>query len=152
MISAHRPDILTTAARYHLDPYLLEAQVWVESSDNPFAFRYESSFYTTYLKAKPFWSAWGPLAACSYGLLQILFATAVEDGFAKRPEELFVPIIGLDAGAYHLRTLLDRLKGDPSAALASYNGGLVGNQHQPYRNQGYVDRVLNFRDRLTASP
>lgn len=150
MISTHRPDLLTIAARYQLDPRLLEAQVWVESSDNPFALRYEHAFYVRYLQGKPQWSAWGPLAACSYGLLQIVFATAVEDGFHGRPEDLFVPAIGLNAGALHFRKLLDHLGGDESAALAAYNGGLGGNQTPPYRNADYLSRVLAFRDRLTS--
>lgn len=149
MTSKYRLQIQSTAAHYQLDPLLLEAQVFEESADRADAFRYEPAFYERYRAGKLNWAPWGPLAACSYGLLQIIYATAVGEGFAGRPEALFDPVTNLLCGAHHLRTLLDRTGGNQDAALAAYNGGLTGNLAPPYRNAAYLARVLAFRDRLT---
>lgn len=137
------------AARYELDADLLEAQVLVESSGDPDAFRYEPGFFRSYVRDNPRAAAAhdGPLAACSYGLLQILLETARELGFAGSPAALFVPEAGLDWGARYLRTLVDWAGGDVERALCAYNGGRAGNVVKPYRNQVYADRVFAMRDR-----
>jgi hypothetical protein len=104
MKTTHRPLIDTVAARYALDADLLEAQVIIESSGQADAFRWEEGFYQHYILGKTLpYGDLGPLAACSYGLLQIMFAVAYELGFRGRPEELFVPAVGLDLGAKKLR-------------------------------------------------
>lgn len=124
MVSKHRDLIVRIAATYALDPRLLEAQVWTESSDDPFAFRHEKGFFERYLRhhpdAKGF--AWGPLAACSYGLLQILGETALELGYDDRPERLFIPQVSLSWGAKYLVRCRERAHGDPRGMLARYNG------------------------------
>lgn len=116
------------AAELHLPFDLLQAQVLQESSGYADAFRWEPAYYRHYIVGNPNAVAigYGPLAACSYGLLQILFETAVEQGFKGRPEELFDPLTGLRAGAQYLRALWDRLGGTDDVypqALAAYNGG-----------------------------
>ncbi len=113
------------ASTYQLDPDLLEAQVIVESSGDPTAFRYEPAFFKHYIVGNGLAKGlhFGPLAACSFGLLQILLETALEDGFEGRPEDLFQPQIGLDCGARRLRKLRDLAGGNPHAMLAAYNGG-----------------------------
>lgn len=117
--------IQQTAAAYGLDPDLLEAQVVLESSGKPDAFRWEPAFYETYIaqntEAKA--GAFGPYAACSQGLLQIMLETAMERGFADRPEQLFVDRIGLAWGAKQLQHLLTLTPSDYPLALARYNGG-----------------------------
>lgn len=143
--SSHRLLIETLARSRQLDPDLLEAQILVESSDNLFAFRYEPAFYHHYLAGKLEWTSWGPLAACSYGLLQILGAVAVELGFTGAPQDLFVPNTNLFYGTKKLARLRDQCSGNMDAAVASYNGGLVGNVLPPYRNQVYLQKVLDIR-------
>lgn len=102
---------------------LLQAQVIVESSGDPWAFRFEKDFFETYIKGKTVpGSPFGPLAACSYGLLQILLETALELGFSDRPEQLFVPRVGLAWGAKYLQRCRDREGGDSFKALMRYNG------------------------------
>lgn len=104
---------------------LLKAQVEVESSGDPFAFRYESEYFTRYIEDRPTARAYryGPLAACSYGLLQVLLETAMEMGYDQRPEGLFVPRVGLMWGAKYLQTCLAKVGGtDYHAALSRYNG------------------------------
>lgn len=135
------------APRYNLDPVLLAAQVLVESSGRPDAFRYEPAFYAHYIVGHGDAAAarFGPLAACSYGLLQILLETACELGFTGPPHDLFVPEVGLDWGAHHLKTLLDWAAGDVVRALCAYNGGKHAAYVKPYATQGYADKVLAFR-------
>lgn len=136
-----------TAAKYQLSPELLAAQVLVESSGQPDAFRFEPAFYKTYVKGNANAKAarFGPLAACSYGPLQILLETAVEIGFTGYPEELFNPAVGLDWGAKYLASLLAWAKGDYAKAWCAYNGGKGAAAKPPYPNQIYADKVLAMK-------
>lgn len=121
-------EIQSAATSHGLSFALLEAQVLQESSGHADAFRYEPVFYTHYIKGMPAAKAgaYGPLDACSYGLLQIMLETAAEMGFTGRPEDLFTPAVGLEWGARKMRALWDAAGGTDSAyhvALAAYNGG-----------------------------
>jgi len=148
-------EIAAAAAAHQLSPELLEAQVVVESSGHADAFRFEPGILAQ-LQAgqlKPKRLPANPVdrrIASSYGLLQILYVTACDYGFAGEPEELFVPAIGLDYGARHLATLLAWAHGDYAQAFAVYNGGHGGNGSPPFRNQAYADRVFAARDHLGA--
>ena len=150
LVTAYHTLIGTTAARYQLDPALLEAQVIVESSGDPNAFRWEPGYFTRYLKGNPraVGFAYGPLAACSYGLLQIMLETALEVGFTGRPEALFDPATGLEWGARYLRILLDWAGGDIERALCAYNGGKGAAMSKPYATHPYADTVFKVRDSL----
>lgn len=145
MRSQYRRVIEVQAQNFGLDPDLLEAQVLVESDDNPWAFRWEPAFWGTYLQGQAA-AVWGPLGACSYGLLQILGQVALERDFHGSPHELFAPATNLFLGAKHLAWLRKQVDGDLEAAIAAYNGGLGGNQRPPFRNQPYLTRVLTRRD------
>lgn len=138
--------IVQIAAAEQVPTAWLRAQILVESSGDPFAFRYEDGFFDRYIRDSSAAKAarFGPLAACSYGLLQIMLETAYEIGFTGRPEDLFVPRIGLTWGARKMRGLwlwAGGLDSDYDQALAAYNGGTVHNATVPFRNQAYVDRV-----------
>lgn len=141
MISKHRALIEHTAAGCGLDPRVIEAQVFVESSDRADAFRYEPAFYGRYVEGRPQWAEWGPLAACSYGLLQVMFVVAVECGFKGQPQHLFNPLTGLQWGIIKLNRMVNLCGGNMDVALASYNGGVAGNLKPPYRNALYVGKV-----------
>lgn len=118
------------SAQYELPVDLLEAQVVQESSNQPDAFRFEHGYYRRYIADNaanvhtP--KIYGPLAACSFGLLQIMLETAYEIGFTGRPEELFDANAGLNWGARRMAALWkaagDNLSDYPKA-LAAYNGG-----------------------------
>jgi soluble lytic murein transglycosylase-like protein len=142
--------VTAIATAQNLDPVLLAAQVLQESAGDPAAFRYEPAFYKTYIKgnvnAKA--AAYGPLAACSYGLLQIMLEVAMERGFTGRPEDLFLPDVGLLWGTQLLKALLVWSGGNYPQALAAYNGGKGGNGAPPYRNQSYVDGVMSKKGLL----
>jgi len=137
-------DIVRVARAYGLDPELLTAQILVESSGDATAFRYEPAFFRRYVHGNPDAKAakFGPLAACSFGLLQILLETACEIGFVGQPWDLFTPAIGLEWGAKYFAALLAWAGGDVTRALAAYNGGKQGNVRPPFRNQAYADKVL----------
>lgn len=141
-------DAVTTAAtKYALSPELLAAQVLVESSGQPDAFRFEPAFYKTYVKGNANAKAgrFGPLAACSYGPLQILLETAVEIGFVGEPEELFIPEIGMTWGAKYLASLLTWAGGEYNKAWSAYNGGKGMAMTTPFANQIYIDRIQAMR-------
>lgn len=126
--TAYTDLIQRVANEEHLPFALLEAQVVEESSGNPFAFRFEPAFFQHYIRNNPkaVAKSYGPLAACSYGLLQIMLEVAVEHGFTGRPEDLFDPYRGLSAGAAYLKHLWDMAGGTDDAyktALLCYNGG-----------------------------
>jgi len=122
--SPHDGLIQAVANTYSLPYDLLRSQVYVESSFDPLAFRYEHGFFEEYIRHKPEAKGYhyGPLAACSFGLLQILLETAMEIGFDDRPERLFIPNIGLAWGAKYLQSRLVKSGGDYHATLAAYNG------------------------------
>lgn len=145
---------------YGLPFDLLRAQVMQESGGDPFAFRYEPAYFRRYVFDDPMTlknehpdalaQKYGPLAACSFGLLQIMYETAVEIGFGGRPEELFVPRVGLSFGAKQMARLLAWAGGDYYRALAAYNGGQGGNVKPPYRNASYADAVYEKAGRERA--
>lgn len=147
-----RAILLDVATRLHLSPRLLEAQMYVESDGQPDAFRYEPLYYAHYIVGNPTAAAakYGPLAACSFGALQILLETACELGFSGQPWDLFDPATGLEWGGRYLAQLLQRCHGDYAMALAQYNGGAVGNTKPPLRNQPYADKVLAMEAELPA--
>lgn len=127
MKTAYDEEIMAAANFYGLPIDLITAQVLHESAGKADAFRYEPAFFDYYIKDKPTVQGfkYGPLAACSYGLMQIVLQVALEDGFDGNPWDLFVPRIGLGFGCKHLRKLWDRLGGTPDTyrtALARYNG------------------------------
>lgn len=149
--------IQTIAAEFALDPVLVEAVVVQESSGNTDAFRFEPNFYNRYIKPKGLFPGQNPRrVSSSYGLMQVMYPVALEDGYPKDlpPEDLFKPEQGIRAGCRRLRKLTDWAdKGWPQvpaerrllAVLASYNGGSGGNKptDDPPRNGVYAKSVLN---------
>jgi soluble lytic murein transglycosylase-like protein len=138
------------ALQYGLPIDLLTAQIQIESGGDPNAFRYEHDFFTRYIvgNADAKAAKFGPLAACSYGMLQILLEVAYELGFDGRPEDLFEPRVGLAWGSKKMKALWDASGGGGSTyrvALAAYNGGQsllhVPESSWPVAVQGYVDKV-----------
>lgn len=139
-----RSAVDTAADRFGLSPAILWAQLAVESDHRWDAFRFEADYYQRYIigNGKALAAKYGPLAACSFGPLQILLETAVEHGFGGEPHELFGPL-GLAAGAALMADLLRWAGGDYARAMAAYNGGKGQNAKPPYRSQAYVDRVMS---------
>lgn len=138
------------AVANNLPVHLLTAQIMQESDGDPMAFRYEHAFFERYIHDKPDAKgfAYGPLAACSYGLLQIMLETALEIGYTDRPELLFLPRVGLTWGAKRMAILWNLVGSIPSTyrvALAAYNGGAsllhVAEATWPQPVQSYVSTI-----------
>lgn len=132
MSDAFDPLIWETAARHGVDPRLVKAVVAAESSFQPRAYRAEPH-----------------IGDASYGLMQTLFRTAKDMGYAGSPEGLYDPGTSLEFGTRYLAYQLRRYGGRVPYAIAAYNAGTAFvAPNGAFRNQTYVDRVLRFYARF----
>lgn len=122
----HEQAIAAVARHYGLEPALLKALVAVESRYN----------------------AQARSSADARGLGQVLPSTAREVGLHDPESNLYVPVLGLAAGAKYLRQMWMEFR-DWSLALAAYNAG-PGNVRKykgipPFpETQQYVPNVLQL--------
>jgi soluble lytic murein transglycosylase-like protein len=149
----YRAHIQGAAHEHGLDPDLVEAVVYCESAGKTDAFRYEPGFYERYIKGKKMWEGCNPRRiSSSYGLMQVMYTTALEHGYPyPDPEHLFIPAVGLDYGCKHLSLLVEWAGMDALKALAAYNGGKgnwMGNDPQVYSKKVY--RVFQEVQKLRA--
>jgi len=117
------------AAKYGLDVALVCAVAHHESSWNPWAIRYEPSFYTRYIQplvnnGTVHTMTEAQSRAISWGLMQVMGEVAREQGFTGPfLSQLADPDTGLDYGCRKLQKSVNAHPGDTRAALAAYNGG-----------------------------
>lgn len=165
-----RPDIVQAAERHDLSPSLVAAVVMVESGGDPWAVRAEPGYRwlwdepigvpfrslrpdeaSSLFPPKDFAGPAGVSRAtewfgqkCSWGLMQIMGATAREHGFrGVFLSSLCQPTIGLEYGCKHLSNLVKRYKGNLLDAVSAYNQGTARRDDSgKYRNQRYVDKVV----------
>lgn len=168
------PEITKVATAFKLDPYLVAAQVLVESGGNPFAWNPEPRYHYLWdvrknapfrslrpsesanedpptdfpsLRGDPDQEWWGQQA--SWGLMQVMGALARENGFdGPYLTQLTDPLVNLHVGCAHLTKLLEWAKGDYAQAFAAYNGGKGGNLTPPFRNQSYADKVFATKGKV----
>ncbi len=130
-----------------IDPLLLEAISFQESSWRADAFRYEPEFYERYLKDSERWTHAIPRRiSSSYGLFQIMYTTALDHGFRDEPEVLFIPSTNVKMACKVLNGLFNWSGDRIEQALAAYNGG-KGN----WRAAGptnYARSVMKHYERL----
>lgn len=145
------------ARKYKIKKLILKAIAMTESSLNERAYRYEPAFWTRYMKGKPEWEGRDVAeVSASYGLMQLMFATATWLGFKGSGEDLYNPVVNIELGAKLLRKLLNKVKFESSAlwaietSLAQYNGGAWKNPDKfgKLRTQKYVDKVLDHWHKL----
>lgn len=149
-MTPYRATVERIAGGHGLDPNLVEAVVIAESSGYTDAFRFEPGFYRRYLESNPEYANQNPRrVSSSYGLCQVMYTTAQQYGFSGKPEELFVPEVGLQYGCLHLRRLMAWAKGDTRKALAAYNGG-QGN-YTASDPQRYASKVLKLYASVKAA-
>lgn len=147
----YRAEVEAIASQFGFDPDLIEAICLVESAGKTHAYRFEPGFWHRYLKDKPEWDGANPeRVSASYGLMQCMYPVAKELGYGDLPEHLFAPVTGLHWGTKKLAALRDWAGGNIASALASYNGGQKGNAKPPYRNQIYVNKVLQMLEKVRA--
>ena len=152
----YRAETHAIADRHGLDPDVATAVVLQESAGRTEAFRHEPAYFLRYLATKREWDGAIPRrVASSYGLMQLMYPTALDRGYPKGdpPEYLFVPTIGLEYGCRHLAWCLAWADGDTKAMCAAYNGGATadnGPSRAIKRNQSYVEGVLRWLARVKA--
>lgn len=117
--------IYKEAAKWKLPPDLIRAVIWVESRGKAEAKGYER-------KLKDY----------SYGLMQILLATAKEMGFTGGAPDLLKPEVNLHFGCKYLTKQLLRYRGDIPSAIAAYNAGGAYKRYGRFVNQHHVDKVM----------
>jgi len=148
----HAERIDQAARRHALPVALVRAIVRVESAGNPWAARYEPGFYDRYVAPKPV-RARAPcseqtesrLRACSFGLMQIMGATARDIGFdGVFLTELLDPDTNLEHACRDLAKLahLHSARLGYEAVAAAYNAGRPRmTERGEWINQGYVDKI-----------
>jgi len=138
-------------------PHLVLGLIHTESGGNPDALRYEPGYQyhfepTTEAKVHG-WTTPTEVAlqSFSYGLMQIMLATARERGFHLHPKLLFVPKINVAWGTFHLFELRRRFSSWENA-VAAYNWGHPAKKllSPVYKNQDYVDKVFAAAGKFEA--
>jgi soluble lytic murein transglycosylase-like protein len=102
--------VQAAAVNYNVEVPLIKAVIMTESSFNPNAYRAEPAINDG-----------------SYGLMQVLFRTAVGLGFPNDPaqhERLFDPQVNIDLGTKFLAQLQSRYS-QPDEIYAAYNAGVA---------------------------
>lgn len=136
---------------------LLAAIVQTESGGNRFAARFEPDYKYLVVPDK-FAREQGisqltelMFQKTSWGLAQIMGGVAREHGFQQSLIELTDPEINLTLACKHIHKLSSRWK-DRSDFIAAYNAGSPIKQLDgKYKNQQYVDKVLNYMAALTET-
>lgn len=137
--------IEAVADKYQIDPDLIEAMVMRESSDTTGATRYEPGFNAQYITRLKLPDDEGKKRSTSYGLLQIMYQSAIEDGFKGVAEDLIIPEIGLEWGVKHFSGKIKKYgQKDINRAISAYNAGNVRMKDGKFVNQYYVDRVNEY--------
>jgi soluble lytic murein transglycosylase-like protein len=112
------------APKYGLDPCVVAAVCEQESAWNPFAVRWEPSFFQRYIVPQGLQDATEAYTrAMSFGLMQIMGETAREFGFeGKFLTALCDPDVGVEFGCRKLQKEFE-IHRDTETALLAYNGG-----------------------------
>jgi len=159
--------------RLGIQPWMLKAIAAWESRLIAGAFRFKRSelrFYGRYIEGKTEWRAHRyydhpEIIAASYGLMQIMFPTALwmarrgpgANPFGEGEREpdfwlVFDPAINVDLGARYYRYQLDRYEGDQRLALCAYNAGSVRrNSAGEVFNASYAANVMQAAEITTHS-
>jgi len=142
-------DFATEAARAGIPQKLLLAIVQVESSGNARAYRYEPAFYDRYIRGKAPWTGMPWYAdprriSASYGLGQLMYTTAYNEGYRGAPEGLYDPTVNLRLTAAHLGRLWRRHGGRWVDVAAAYNSGQPYAKAPAYTRGTYLPRVARM--------
>jgi soluble lytic murein transglycosylase-like protein len=117
-----------TASAHSLDPSLVCAIVEQESSWNPWAIRYEPTFFAKYVAPlytnNKISASEAYARGFSWGLMQVMGQVARENGYAEPfLSALCDPADALEIGCRVLRKKFDTAANDTARALLLWNGG-----------------------------
>lgn len=148
---------------YDIHPGLLSAMIKVESNRYPFAIRIEPHLKKAnwYIRALYGVTIIQDYHYCSFGPMQIMFATARSIGFMGKAFELMNPDTNIKYGAKFLKGLLKKynksnmsIQQEIMDAVSAYNQGNnrffdinkngIKDMDEKYRNQTYVDKVMEY--------
>jgi soluble lytic murein transglycosylase-like protein len=120
--------VADVAGAHKLDQPLVCAVIEQESNWNPWAVRYETDFFTRYVRspylAGKFAITEAQTRTMSYGLMQVMGEVARELGFdGEFLTELCDPRVGVEFGCRLLARRLAASRGVVVEALLGYNGG-----------------------------
>ena len=155
MVSLPFRDIYCAASEHKLDTYLVAAFVSVESSGQRFKTRFEPGY--KYLLDPGKWARSLVISEeteekhqmTSWGLMQVMGATARELGFDEDMPRLTNASVGLRYGCLYLKKCMVRYPNEKSAAIAAYNAGSARQRDDgEYINQSYVDKILERYNKL----
>lgn len=147
MMSSYNASLERVCERFGCEPELVAAIITVESRWNPYAVRYEPNYQWLHAPEKharrhgTSREAEVHFQRFSWGLMQILGATAREIGFSLPMPALCEPMIGVEYGIRYLMTLKRNYR-HRDDLIAAYNAGSAKKDASGrYLNQGYVDKV-----------
>jgi len=142
------------SSKYDIDPKLVKAIIEVESSNEVYAVRHEPYFRWLYnvedYTGLQTTATEETMQKTSWGLMQIMGATARELGFEGRfLVELINPETNIEYGCKYLAGLRDRFQHlDSQIAIfddnkvAAYNAGSPRRENGEFVNQDYVDKII----------
>ena len=154
--------VMEFADKHGIPANLLRAIVQTESAGNTWAMRYEPDYRWLWdvrndnpykgdpelLPSPSFVSVKTELVGqrTSWGLMQVMGATARELGFRGRYLSRFVdPEFGLEYGCRYLRRLHERFGPGWEAVAAAYNAGSPRRREDgAWINQAYIDRIRHY--------
>lgn len=155
VIAKIRGNLETYTKPYGIEARLVAAIIAVESQWDPYAVRYEENYrYVTrtsyFARAANISEATEKsLQRHSFGLMQVMGATARAEGLGGSLLKMVDPLVGLECGLLHLKYCFDRfgtkgttLRSFEPDVVAAYNAGSPRKTDSGiYVNQGYVDKV-----------
>lgn len=143
------------AQSHKLDPELVLAFIFVESTFYPFAHRFEPKWKYLLPQAEiDKFAARNNISVVteridqmtSFGVMQVMGSVARELGHKGRLSDLYDPNYGINYGCLKLRSLLDKYPNSLEDAIASYNAGHPEMAGGMYANQRYVDDIKKALD------
>ena len=146
-MASHSASLERVCERFGCEPELVAALITVESRWNPYAVRYEPAYQWLHyperhaLRHDISRAAEATFQKYSWGLMQIMGATARELGFSLPMPALCEGMIGIEYGIRYLMALKRNYR-QRDDLIAAYNSGSAKKGADGrYLNQKYVDKV-----------
>lgn len=138
------------SVKFDVSSSLIRAIIYIESRGDITAIRYEPQLKKAkwYNKNLSFKNKKDDFTYCSYGLMQILFATAKALGYKGTPINLYNIKDNIYYGTKYIKNLIKRY-GNTEDVISSYNQGTPKkNAKGKYKNQQYVNAVSRHMRKL----